>query len=130
MNTPVDLLFAKTDEWAKLDAQTATIGISDYAQDQLSDVVFVEYVVAVGEKVAKGQQIATIESVKAPADVLAPLSGKVTAVNEDLPDSPELVNKDPYGKAWLIRIEVSTPAETSSLMKADAYATYCEERKG
>lgn len=99
MNIPVDYIYAQTDEWARIEGGTATIGITDYAQDQLSDVVFVEVIVSVGDMVAKGQQIATVESVKAAADVNAPVSGKVVAVNEDLPQSPELVNKDPFGEA-------------------------------
>jgi glycine cleavage system H protein len=128
MNIPVELVFAETDEWLKVDGSNATIGISDYAQDQLSDVVFVDYVVSVGEMVEKGQHIVTVESVKAAADVLAPASGRVTAVNEDLPQSPELVNKEPYTAAWMVKIELTNPTEAKSLMNSDAYAKYLEER--
>ncbi len=128
MNIPADLLYAQTDEWAKVDGNTATVGITDYAQDQLSDVVFIEFLVAVGDTVQKGQQIATVESVKAAADINAPVSGTVTAINEALPQSPELINKDPFGQAWMVRIEMSEPAETRQLMNADGYAKYCEER--
>lgn len=128
MNIPADLLYAQTDEWTKVDGNTATVGITDYAQDQLSDVVFVEFIVAVGDTVQKGQQIATVESVKAAADINAPISGTVTAVNEDLAQTPEAINKDPFGQAWMMRIEMSEPAETRQLMNSDGYAKYCQER--
>lgn len=128
MNIPAELKYAETDEWAKTEGNTATIGVTDYAQDQLSDVVFVEIVVSVGESISKGQQIATIESVKAAADVNTPVSGKVIAINEDLPQSPELINKDPFGEAWLVKIEMSGPDELSALMNSDGYDAYCKER--
>jgi len=128
MKFPSELVYNETDEWAKAEGQTATIGVSDYAQDQLSDVVYVEILVAVGETVQKGQQIATIESVKAAADVNSPVSGTVVAINEDLAQSPELVNKDPYGEAWMVKIEMQSPDELSALMSADAYEAYCKER--
>jgi len=128
MNIPADLFYAETDEWAKVDGSKATVGITDYAQDALSDIVFVEFVVAVGDTVEKGQQIATVESVKAAADILAPVSGKVTALNEDLSQTPEALNKDPFGEAWLLKMDLSKPGETGSLMNADAYAKHCQER--
>jgi glycine cleavage system H protein len=128
MNIPVELVYAATDEWLKDDGGTAIIGVSDFAQDQLSDVVFVDYVVSVGDTVEKGQQIVTVESVKAAADVVSPVSGKVVAVNEDLPQSPELVNKDPYGEAWMVKIEMTNPAEVGSLMNSDAYLKSTQER--
>jgi glycine cleavage system H protein len=128
MNIPAELKYAETDEWAKADGNTATIGVTDYAQDQLSDVVFVEIVVSVGESISKGQQIATIESVKAAADVNTPVSGKVIAINEDLPQSPELINKDPFGQAWLVKIEMGEQEELAALMNSDGYDAYCKER--
>lgn len=128
MNIPAELVYAETDEWLLVDGSKATIGISDYAQDQLSDVVFVDYVVSVGDTVEKGQHIVTVESVKAAADVLAPASGRVVAVNEDLPQSPELVNKEPYTGAWMVKIELSNPAEARGLMNSDAYSKYLQER--
>jgi len=128
MNILPDLVYTETDEWVKAEGKTATIGISDYAQDQLSDVVYVEYVVAVGDNISKGQQIATIESVKAAADVNSPVSGTVVAVNEGLPQSPELVNKDPFGQAWMVKIEMDEPNELTALMNSDAYDAYCKER--
>lgn len=128
MNIPAELVYSETDEWVKVDGNTATIGISDYAQDQLSDVVYVEIVVAVGDMVSKGQQIATVESVKAAADVNAPVSGKVVEINEDLPQTPETVNKDPYGQGWMVKLEMQEPGEAAGLMNADAYDSYCAER--
>jgi glycine cleavage system H protein len=128
MKIPAELVYAETDEWVKADDQMATIGITDYAQDQLSDIVYVELVVSVGDTVSKGEQIATIESVKAAADVNAQVSGTVVAVNEDLPKTPEVLNKDPYTQGWMVKIEMSEPAELSALMNSDAYDAYCAER--
>ena len=121
MNIPTDLKYTENDEWIKVDGNTALIGITDHAQDQLSDIVFVELLVDEGEDVGAGDTIATIESVKAAADVYAPASGTISAINEDLADSPELINSDPYGEAWLVKIELSDPTELDELMDADAY---------
>ena len=126
MNIPSDLKYTKNDEWIRADG---TVGITDYAQDQLSDVVFVEIVVSEGDEVSQGDIIATIESVKAAADVYAPVGGKVVAVNENLDDNPEIVNEDPYGEAWLIKLEIADPAELDGLMDAAAYEAYCKERE-
>lgn len=128
MNVPTNLKYAKTDEWVKMDGKIATIGISDYAQSQLSDVVYVEITVSESEAVKKNSTVATIESVKAAADVNAPVSGKVVAVNEALPQSPELVNTEPYTQAWMLKIEIENPADLDSLMDAAGYEKYCEER--
>lgn len=128
MNVPADFKFAATDEWVKLDGNTATIGVSDYAQEQLSDVVFVEVVLAEGDSAKKGTTCATIESVKAAADVNLPVSGKVVAVNEDLSKTPELVNSDPYGKAWMLKVELSDPAELDGLMSAADYEKFLKDR--
>jgi glycine cleavage system H protein len=111
-----------------MDGNIATVGISDYAQSQLSDVVYVEIIAGVGEKVKKNSTVATIESVKAAADVNSPVSGKVIAANEALPQSPELVNNAPFGEAWMLKIEVENPADLDSLMDATGYEKYCEER--
>ncbi len=128
MNIPAELVYTETDEWVKADGNVATMGISDYAQDQLSDVVYVELVVAEGDVISKGQQIATVESVKAAADVNSPVSGKVVAVNESLPQNPEDVNKEPYSAAWMVKVEMQEPAELAALMNASAYDSYCAER--
>ena len=129
MNVPADLIFSKTDEWVKLEGKIATIGISDYAQEQLSDIVFVEVLVSVNEIAYKDTTCATIESVKAAADVNLPVSGKVVEINEELSTTPERVNDDPYGKAWLLKVEINDPSELIMLMDADAYQLYCKERE-
>ncbi|MEA4811104.1 MAG: glycine cleavage system protein GcvH [Anaerolineaceae bacterium] len=128
MEFPKDLKFQKTDEWVKVVAGIATIGISDYAQDSLSDVVFVEFEAEPGDTVKAGDTLATIESVKAAAEVVFPVSGSVIEVNEGLPDSPESVNEEPYGKGWLCKIKMSDPAELDGLMDAAAYEEYCKDR--
>ncbi len=123
MNIPTNLKYTKTDEW--FDPATGAMGLSDYAQGQLSDIVFVEIVVGVGETVAPGKAIASVESVKAAAETYASASGKVVAVNEDLSSTPEILNNDPYGKGWMVKVE---GANASGLMDAAAYTKYCEER--
>lgn len=120
--------YANTDEWVSVDGNIATIGISDFAQDQLSDVVFVEISAGIGDTVKKGATIATVESVKAASDVNAPVSGKVVAVNDALSNTPETVNSDPFGAAWLVKLELSSPAELDTLMDAAAYEKFCAER--
>ena len=109
MQFPKDLKYTKNDEWIRVEGDQGTIGITDYAQDQLSDIVFVEVTLAVGEQGAKGAACATIESVKAAAEVYLPVGGTVTKVNEDLPKTPEQVNKDPYGAAWMVQIKIAKP---------------------
>lgn len=123
-----NLKYAKTDEWVLVEGNTATIGVTDYAQEQLSDIVFVEILPAVGDEVKKDTTFGTLESVKAAADMNLPVSGKVIAVNEDLPSTPEKVNSDPFGEAWMLKIELSDPKELDLLMDAKAYTKFCEER--
>jgi len=128
METPQNLKYASTDEWLLVEGNVATLGVSDYAQDQLSDVVFVEINAEIGTVVKKGSIVATIESVKAAADVTIPVSGKVIAINEDLANTPELVNSDPYGAAWMLKVELADPKELDALMDAKAYLVFCESR--
>lgn len=128
MNVPVHLKYTKNDEWINVDGKTGVIGITDFAQSQLSDIVFVEVIVAVGESVHSGDICATVESVKAAAEVYAPVSGAVIEVNEGLSDTPEVINSDPYGKAWMVKIELSDPSELSTLLDPEAYLAYCQER--
>jgi len=123
MNIPANLKYTKTDEW--FDPASGKMGLSDYAQGQLSDIVFVEIVAAVGESIAPNKAIASVESVKAAAETYAAVAGKVVAVNEALAGSPEVINKDPYGAAWMIQVEGAKP---EGLMDAAAYTKYCEER--
>ncbi len=128
MNFPADLKFKNTDEWVRKEGNIATVGVSDYAQNALSDVVFVEINLKIGDQVKVDDIGATIESVKAAADVNVPVSGKVIEVNESLPDKPETINSDPFGSAWLFKIEMQNPGELDSLMDAAAYEKYCSER--
>ena len=128
MNTPENLKYAKTDEWVKIDGNIATVGISDYAQDQLSDIVFIEFNREADDAVTKGDALATIESVKAAGDVISPVSGKVLEVNKGLEDIPETINDDPYEKGWLYKIEMSNVSEVDELMAAGPYDEYCEGR--
>ncbi len=121
MTSPTNLKYTPNDEWIKVEGNTGTIGITDFAQEQLSDIVFVEIVVAVGDAVKKGDSVATIESVKAATDVYFPASGKVVEINEALPDTPEKVNSEPYGNAWMVKIELTSSAELDELLDAKAY---------
>jgi len=127
VNIPEELKYTKTDEWVKVEAKIATIGITDYAQDQLSDIVFAEIVVSVGDTLEQGKGIATVESVKAAADVTSPLSGKVLQVNEEIGRSPELLNSDPFGRAWLIKVEIALSAELNELLDAESYRKFRNE---
>ncbi len=128
MNIPADFKFTANDEWIKVEGKNGLVGITDYAQNQLSDIVFVEIVVSEGDMVKKGDTCATLESVKAAADVYMPVSGKIVAVNEALPDTPEKVNSDPFGEAWMVKVELSNPGELDQLMDADAYGKNLQEK--
>jgi len=128
MEYPKELKYQKTDEWVKVEGGIATIGISDYAQDSLSDVVFVEFEVETGDTVKVGATLATIESVKAAAEVVFPVSGTIIEVNEKLPGTPETLNTEPYGKGWLCKVKLSKPEELDSLLDAKAYEAYCQDR--
>lgn len=121
-NSPKELKYTENDEWIRVEGGVGTIGITDHAQDQLSDIVFVEILVSVGDEVKQGESCATVESVKAAADVYIPVSGKVVAVNDDLSGAPETINGDPYGTAWMVKIELSNAAELDSLLDSTAYA--------
>jgi len=121
MDIPKNLKYTDSNEWINLEGNTGTIGISDYAQGQLSDIVFAEILVREGDTLKKGDAIATIESVKAAADVYSPVNGKILGVNEELAGAPEVINTDPYGAAWIVKIELSDPAETNDLLDAAAY---------
>ena len=120
LNLPEDVRYTKDHEWVKPAGETARVGISDYAQDQLGDIVFVE-LPGVGDTFEKEDEFGTLESVKAVSELYMPVGGEVTAINEALEDAPELVNNDPYGEGWMIEIKVSDPSETEALMDKDAY---------
>jgi glycine cleavage system H protein len=121
MNIPESLKYTESNEWVKLEDKTGTVGITDYAQDQLSDIVFAEIIVSEGDTIKKGDTIATIESVKAAADVYSPISGNVAKINESLGGAPEVINSDPYGAAWIIQIELTDLAEANALLDSQAY---------
>ena len=119
-NIPEQLRYATSHEWIKVEGDTGTVGISDHAQQELSDVVYVD-LPKVGATVAAGAVVAVIESVKAASDIYSPASGEVTAVNSDLVKKPELVNSDPYGAAWLFKLKLAKPDEVVSLKDAAGY---------
>lgn len=120
---PKDLRYTKDHEWVRLEGDRAAVGITHHAQGQLGDIVFVE-LPPVGKRVRRGERVATVESVKAVGEVYAPLSGEVVEVNASLPGSPDLVNKDPYGKGWLLVLRVADPAEVAGLLDAAAYEAF------
>ena len=123
MNYPTELQYSKSHEWLKTEDGIAVIGISDFAQDALGDVVFVN-LPAVGDEVTAGESFGDVESVKAVSDLISPVSGVVCAINEELEDSPELLNEDPYG-AWIIKVE--QVSDTEELLDAAAYEAHCAE---
>jgi glycine cleavage system H protein len=126
-NIPDDLLYTKDDEWILVDGDEGVVGLTDYAQDALSDIVYVE-LPDEGDSFGMGETFGVVESVKAAADLYMPVSGEVTAVNEDLPDQPEVLNSDPYGEGWMVKIKIADPSELEDLMDPAAYTDYCEER--
>lgn len=120
MDTPRDLRYTKTHEWVRWNGKVATVGITDFAQDQLSDLTYVELPTE-GDSFSAQEEVATLESVKAASDVYAPISGTITAVNKALLDKPELINTDPYGEGWIFKMAPDDVSELESLMDADAY---------
>jgi glycine cleavage system H protein len=120
---PSNFRYTKQHEWVDVKGDTGTIGITDYAQQELGDVVFVE-MAKIGAKITAGSSFGTVESVKAVSDIYSPVSGEVTEINSSLGDAPETINKDPHGAAWLIKVRLSNPAEVSGLMDAAAYQAF------
>lgn len=129
MDIPRNLRYTKSHEWVRFDGKVATIGITDFAQDQLSDLTYVE-LPTVGDEVGASDQIAVVESVKAASDVYAPVGGTITAVNKSLQDKPELINTDPYGEGWICQIQPDDLSEFESLLDADAYDALQPEEEG
>ena len=123
MNIPSNLKYTKSDEW--FDPATGAMGLTDYAQSQLSDIVFLEIMVDVGDTLQAGSAMASVESVKASAETYAAATGNVTAVNKALSDKPETLNSDPYGEGWMVKVE---GGQTGDVMDAAAYEKYCAER--
>ena len=120
MNFPDNLKYTKDHEWVRVEGTTAVIGITDYAQGELGDIVYVE-IDSMGDDVAKEEKFGTIEAVKTVSDLFMPVSGKVTAKNDAIDGNPEVVNKDPYGDGWIIKAEMKDPSEVNSLLDAAAY---------
>lgn len=124
MNTPAELKYTKDHEWVRVEGDVAVIGITDFAQSELGDIVFVD-IQTQGENLAKEEVFGTIEAVKTVADAFMPVSGEVVEVNPELEGAPELVNSDPYGAGWMIKVKMSDPAEYDTLMSAEEYAAIC-----
>jgi glycine cleavage system H protein len=131
MNVPKDLKYTKDHEWARLDGKTALVGITDFAQEKLGSIVFVD-LPAPGKAAKKGETLVTVDSVKAVAEVYAPLSGEVREANENLKDNPEMVNQEPYGGGWMVKLKISNPEELGALLSPEDYEAFLaeEEAKG
>jgi glycine cleavage system H protein len=125
MKLDLNCRYDEEHEWIRVEGEEGVIGISDYAQDALSDVVYVE-LPEVGDVFDKGDVFAVVESVKAASDVYMPITGEILEINDQLEDSPELINQDPFGEAWLVRVTVPDPAELDDLLDAEAYKSYVE----
>ena len=122
MNIPSDLKYTKDHEWVKIEGNTATVGITSFAQGELGDIVYVD-VDTLDDSVEKDEVFGSVEAVKTVSDLFMPLTGEVIEFNEGLEDEPEIVNKDPYGKGWMIKIEMSQPAEIDQLLSSEAYGS-------
>ncbi len=120
MNVPSNLKYTKDHEWIKVDGDVATVGVTDFAQSQLGDIVFIE-IETVGETLAKEEVFGTIEAVKTVSDMFMPVSGEVLEVNPKISEQPDVVNKDPYGNGWMIKVKIANPAELNELLSPDQY---------
>ena len=125
MNIPAELKYTQDHEWVRVEGEFAFVGVTDFAQGELGDVVFVE-IETEGETLDKGETFGTVEAVKTVSDLFMPVGGEVVEVNEALADDPELVNKDPYGDGWMIKVKMTDPAQVDELMDADAYKAMLE----
>ena len=128
LNHPDNLKYSKSDEWVRVEGDLATIGISDYAQDQLGDIVYIELPWDASQSVSHEIKFGDIESVKATSELISPISGTVVKVNEALKDQPELINDNPYDEGWMLVVQLSNPAELDSLMDSEQYQAYLEGR--
>src|SRR5712692_6732788 len=128
MEIPAGLKYSKEHEWVATEDSVATVGITDFAQDQLGEIVYVE-LPAIGDKISKDDPFGVVESVKAVSDIYAPISGTVVEVNSELPESPETVNEDPYGDGWLIKVKISDMSDLEDLMDSDEYAQMLAREK-
>ena len=125
MNTPNDIKYTKEHEWVSLDGETATIGITDYAQSQLGDIVFIEFP-DINSKINQNETFGVIEAVKTVADLFAPVSGEIIEVNSSLEDSPNFINSDPYGSGWIIKVKIKDSNEYNGLMSSDVYEEHIQ----
>lgn len=125
MNTPDNLKYTKDHEWIEIDGDTAKIGITDFAQSELGDIVYVE-VETVGETLDKDEVFGTVEAVKTVSDLFLPLSGEILEFNEELEDEPEMVNEEPYGKGWMVKMKIANQDEVKELMDAETYKSHIE----
>ena len=128
LNYPANLKYSKTDEWVRVEGDTATIGITDYAQDQLGDIVYVELPWDAAQNVSHEAKFGDIESVKATSELISPVSGEVVKVNEDLKERPELINDNPYEDGWMLVVKIANPTELDRLMGAEEYKAYLQGR--
>jgi len=128
MENPAELKYSKEHEWVKVEGDIGVIGVTDFAQKQLTDIVFVE-LPGKGKKVEAGKQMAVIESVKSVSDVFSPVRGEVIEVNEKLKDNPDVINKDPYGEGWIVKVKIESKDELNDLMSAEDYGKFTEEKR-
>jgi glycine cleavage system H protein len=128
LNHPANLKYSQTDEWVRVEGDTAVIGITDYAQDQLGDIVYIELPWDAGQPVAYEAKFGDVESVKATSELVSPVSGEIIQANEELKDHPELINDDPYDKGWMLKVKLANPAELDALMDVNKYLEYIQER--
>lgn len=128
LNHPANLKYSKSDEWVRIEGDLAVIGITDYAQDQLGDIVYIELPWTSSQNVEFDRKFGDIESVKATSELLSPVSGEIVEVNEKLKDEPELINDDPYEQGWMLKVKLSIPDELKSLMDVDKYLEYLQVR--
>lgn len=128
MNFPKELKYTKDHEWAKVEGGSVAVGITDYAQNKLGSIVFVQ-LPSTGESFQKGKTLVTVDSVKAVAEVYAPVSGQVEAVNGSLADHPEMINQDPYGQGWMVRLKMSDSTDLDGLLSSEAYQAFVEEEE-
>ena len=128
LNHPKDLKYSTSDEWVRIEGDEAVIGISDYAQDQLGDIVYIELPWDGGQDVAHETKFGDIESVKATSELISPVSGSIVSVNQELRDHPEFINDYPYERGWMLRVKIANPAEIDALLDADAYLKYLQGR--
>ena len=128
LNHPHNLKYSKTDEWVRVEGDRAFVGITDYAQDQLGDIVYIELPWQGGQSITREEKFGDLESVKATSELISPISGTVVQINEELQAHPELINDDPYDKGWMLIVELSNPTELDNLMDAKQYLEYLEGR--